>query len=839
MPGTLPEQFTTWFASQGWTPRPHQIAMLDAAQTGESILLIAPTGGGKTLAGFLPSLVDLAQSPRPGLHTLYVSPLKALATDIARNLTRPVQDMGLPITIEARTGDTPANRRARQKANPPHILLTTPESLAVLVSLPNAPTFFQTLNCIVMDEVHALAGTKRGDQLALGVARLATLAPKARRVGLSATVAHPDAIQAYTGASRRIEIADGAPPEITITLPEGRLSWSGHMGLEAAPQVLQHIRQAGMTIVFVNTRAQAELMFQALWKLNDTTLPIALHHGSLEVEQRRKVEAAMADGRLRAVVATSSLDLGIDWGGVDQVIQVGAPKGVSRLLQRVGRANHRMDEASKAILVPANRFEVLECEAAILGVTARELDGDPPRPGGLDVLAQHLLGLACSAPFLPDDAYNEVITAAPYANLTRPVFDDVLQFVEDGGYALQAYDQWKKLFRDSENRLHVRNARTAAAHRMNIGTIVEAPVLKVKLTAKRGFGQTLGEIEEYFVNMLRPGDTFMFAGRLLRFIRIREMACECMEGGDGDPMVPAYEGGRMPLTSNLADRVRGLLQSPDKWDLFPEQVKDWLQLQRGVSRMPGRNDLLIETFPRGDRWYLVAYCFEGRNAHQTLGMLITKRMERAGYTPLGFVATDYVLGIWSANPPRNVAALFDQDLLGDDLETWLADSSMLKRTFRNVAVIAGLIQRNLPGAEKNRRQVTVNSDLIYDVLRRHQPDHILLRATRADAASGLIDVGRIAGMLARVKGHIVHMVLSRVSPLAVPVLLEIGRESVRSDTDEDAMLAEAEAIIAEATGEAAPPAIHRANIARRPTGARQTTLPRGKTPRTRQADLFS
>ena len=380
MAGTLPEPFAAWFAAQGWTPRPHQLAMLDAATAGESVLLIAPTGGGKTLAGFLPSLVDLASNPRPGLHTLYVSPLKALATDIARNLTRPVQDMGLPITIEARTGDTPANRRARQRAAPPHILLTTPESLAVLLSLPDAPDFFGSLACVVMDEVHALAGTKRGDQLALGVSRLGTLAPKARRVGLSATVAHPDAIQAYTGATRRIEVADGAPPELRMILPEGRLSWSGHMGLEAAPQVMGHIKNAGMTIVFVNTRAQAELMFQALWRLNDGTLPIALHHGSLEVEQRRKVEAAMAAGSLRAVVATSSLDLGIDWGGVDQVIQIGAPKGVSRLLQRVGRANHRMDEASKAILVPANRFEVLECEAAILGVSARELDGDPPRP---------------------------------------------------------------------------------------------------------------------------------------------------------------------------------------------------------------------------------------------------------------------------------------------------------------------------------------------------------------------------------------------------------------------------------------------------------------------------
>ncbi len=805
--------------------------MLRAADAGDSVLLIAPTGGGKTLAGFLPSLLDLAAAPRPGLHTLYISPLKALATDIARNLTRPVQDMRLPITIEARTGDTPSNRRARQRAEPPNILLTTPESLAVLVSSPEAPVFFRTLSCIVMDEVHAMAGTKRGDQLALCVARLRGLAPTARRVGLSATVAHPDAIQAYTGADRRIEVADGAPPELTMTLPAGRLSWSGHMGLEAAPQVMARIRAAGMTIVFVNTRAQAELMFQALWRLNDPTLPIALHHGSLEVAQRRKVEAAMAAGSLRAVVATSSLDLGIDWGGVDQVIQVGAPKGVSRLLQRVGRANHRMDEASLATLVPANRFEVLECEAAILGVAARELDGDPPRPGGLDVLAQHLLGLACSAPFLPDEVFAEVTTAAPYAMLPRADFDDVLGFVEHGGYALAAYEQWKKLFRDSEGRMHVRNARTAAAYRMNIGTIVEAPVMKVRLVGRRRFGPVLGEIEEYFVNMLRPGDTFMFAGRLLRFLRLHENAVECAEGGDGEPMVPAYAGGRLPLTTNLAHRVRGMLQDPSSWVLFPDQVRDWLRLQRGVSRLPGQGDLLIETFPRADRWYLVAYCFEGRNAHQTLGMLVTKRMERAGYAPLGFVATDYVLGVWSANRPRDVAALFEQDMLGDDLEAWMAESSMLKRTFRNVAVIAGLIQRNQPGADKTRRQVTVNSDLIYDVLRRHQPDHILLRATRADAAAGLTDVGRIAGMLARVKGHIVHMVLSRVSPLAVPVLLDIGRESVRTQTNEDALLADAEAIIAEATGEAEPPyvpAVHRANMARRSTGALAVKLPQAE-----------
>ncbi len=825
MDGTLPELFSGWFAGRGWKPRPHQLAMLLAARAGESALLIAPTGGGKTLAGFLPSLVGLHEAPREGLHTLYVSPLKALATDIARNLTAPVTEMGLAVTIETRTGDTPANRRRRQREAPPNILLTTPESLAVLLSLADAPALFTGLSRVVVDEVHALAGTKRGDQLALCLSRLRGIAPSTRIAGLSATVAHPAALMAYCGAHRLIEAPDGTPPDISLMLPPGELSWAGHMGLEAAPLVLARIREAGMTIVFVNTRAQAELIFQELWKLNDETLPIALHHGSLEVEQRRKVEAAMSAGRLRAVVATSSLDLGIDWGGVDQVLQIGAPKGVSRLLQRVGRANHRMDEASRAVLVPANRFEVLECEAAIEGVAARELDGDPPRPGGLDVLAQHLLGMACGAPFMPDDAYAEIRTAQPYANLPREDFDAVLEYVATGGYALAAYEQNHRLFTDSEGRAHVRSARIAAQHRMNIGTIVEAPLLKVKLVGRRRFGPVLGEVEEYFVNQLRPGDAFIFAGRKLKFLRVHEMAVEAAEGGEDDPLVPAYAGGRLPLSTNLAARVRGLLQSPRDWPRFPEQVADWLRLQQKRSRLPGRDDLLVETFPRGGCWYLVAYCFEGRNAHQTLGMLLTKRMERAGFAPLGFVATDYVIGIWSAFQPTGIAALFDQDMLGDDLEEWMADSSMLKRSFRNVAVIAGLIHRNSPGADKNRRQVTVNSDLIYEVLRRHQPDHILLRATRDDAAHGLIDLERVAGMLARVHGRIVHMVLSRVSPLAVPILLEIGREQVTSEADQDDLLAEAEAVVAEAMSESEP--------------AMPQPRPAGRKPAPVQRDLFN
>jgi ATP-dependent Lhr-like helicase len=830
--------------------------MLAAARAGRSSLLIAPTGAGKTLAGFLGSLAALSDDASPRLHTLYVSPLKALAADIARNLTAPIAGMGLSVTVETRTGDTGAEARRRQRTRPPHILLTTPESLALLLSLPDSGAMFGGLEAIVVDEIHALAGTKRGDQLALCLARLASLAPRARRVGLSATVPHRAPLIAFLSASGRADAGDvdvieapgGADPVLSVMLPEGHLPWSGHMGLLATPDIYRLIREAGTSIVFVNTRAQAELVFQALWRLNDDGLPIALHHGSLAREQRERVEAAMAEGRLKAIVATSSLDLGIDWGDVDLVIQVGAPKGVSRLLQRVGRANHRWNEPSRAVLVPANRFEVLECRAAVDGVAARDLDGDAPPPGGLDVLAQHVLGMAAASPFHPDELYAEVTRAAPYAALPRKDFDDVVRFVADGGYTLSAYERHRRLFRDSEGRFHPASEAVVRRHRMNIGTIVEAPLLKVRLG--RGFGgASLGEIEEYFVSLLNPGDTFLFAGRVLRFDRLRETTVECSPAQGQDPKVPAYAGGRLPLTTSLADRVRAMLETPARWGELPDEVAEWLRLQKSRSRLPGRNDLLVETFPRGGKWFLVAYCFEGRNAHQTLGMLLTRRMERAGFGPLGFVATDYVVAVWSAHQPVRVAELFGEDMLGDDLEEWMAESSMLRRTFRTVAVIAGLIDRHVPGAEKNRRQLTINTDLVYDVLRKHEPDHVLLRATRADAARGLVDVGRVAGLLARAKGRVVHMALGRVSPLAVPVLLEVGRESVRAGEGEEALLAEAEeaALIAEAMAEHDPPEtvpvapsqsrIHLVHFANARRGARPKALSPGTKGRATLASL--
>ena len=846
----LPEPFARWFASRGWSPRAHQLELLAKARGGRSVLLIAPTGAGKTLAGFLPSLVELSgASPRTrlsasrgdgdgarrddrrlistgrdirrdgGLHTLYISPLKALAVDIARNLETPVAEMRLPIRIETRTGDTPASKR--QRRDPPHILLTTPEQLALILASPDAPYLFGSLCRVILDELHSLVISKRGDLLSLGLARLFALAPDLTSVGLSATVAEPDELRRYLAPqSGRGAMADlvvaygGAPPHVTMLDTAERLPWAGHSAHHALGEMYELIKRHKTTLIFVNTRSQAESIFQELWRINDDGLAIALHHGSLDVAQRRKVEGAMAAGRLRAVVCTSSLDLGVDWGDVDLVINVGAPKGASRLLQRIGRANHRMDEPSKGVLIPANRFEVLECRAALDAIAEYAQDTPPARTGALDVLAQHVLGSACGEPFLADELYAEVTSAAPYAGLTRADFDAVLDFVATGGYALKAYERFAKIRQGKDRRWRVAHPMIAQRYRMNVGTIVEADMLKVRLVRSRASkmiprgGRLLGEVEEYFIEMLTPGDTFVFAGEILRYEALMQDEVYVSRATSEDPKVPSYEGGKFPLSTYLADRVRNIIADPHEWRPLPAQVREWLEIQEWRSLLPGHRELLVETFPRADKFYLVCYPFEGRLAHQTLGMLLTRRLERARLRPLGFVANEYALAVWGLGDVAlrvdrgelSLDALFDEDMLGDDLEAWLAESALMKRTFRTCAIIAGLIERRFPGQEKSRREVTISTDLVYDVLRKHQPDHLLLRAAYADAASGLLDVRRVSEMLARVHGRITNNPLDHVSPLAVPVMLEIGREMVYGEASE-ALLAEAEAeLVKEAMG---------------------------------------
>src|SRR6516164_638010 len=568
----LPEVFTRWFSARGWTPREHQLELLAKAQAGRSTLLIAPTGGGKTLAGFLPTLVELSPSAlltgkasrglisagrgvrrTGGLHTLYISPLKALAVDIARNLETPVAEMRLPIRIETRTGDTPASKRQRQRRDPPDILLTTPEQLALLLASADAPYIFGGLRRVVLDELHSLVLSKRGDLLALGLARLFRMAPQMTGIGLSATVAEPAELCRYLVAQPTGGVAEadlimaqgGAAPVVTMLDGDAELPWAGHSARHAFQDIYDLIKRHTTTLVFVNTRMQAEMIFQALWRINEDGLAIALHHGSLDVSQRRKVEGAMAAGRLRAVVCTSSLDLGVDWGDIDLVINVGAPKGSSRLLQRIGRANHRMDEASRGVLVPANRFEVLECRAALDAIAENAQDTPPARTGALDVLAQHVLGCACGAPFLADELYAEVRGAAPYAALTRADLDAAIDFVATGGYALKAYERFARIRQGKDGRWRISHPVVAQRYRMNVGTIVESDMLKVRLVRSRASrmipcgGRLLGEVEEYFVESLVPGDTFVFAGEILRYETLVEYEVYVSRASSEEPKVPA------------------------------------------------------------------------------------------------------------------------------------------------------------------------------------------------------------------------------------------------------------------------------------------------------------
>jgi ATP-dependent Lhr-like helicase len=774
--------------------------MLDVARRGKSALLVAATGSGKTLAGFLPAICDLIENPADTLHTLYVSPLKALGVDVQRNLVGPISEMGLDIRVETRSGDTPSDRKARQRVRPPQILLTTPESLSLLLSYPDSAILFANLKEIVIDELHAFAREKRGDLLALSMARLQAISPKLRRVGLSATIADPDAYRTWLAPNADPSLVDlvlgdpGAEPHLEILIPESKIPWGGHSGRHAAREVIELIERHKMTLVFCNTRSLAELIFQDLWAVNDNALPIGIHHGSLALEARRKVEAAMAAGRLRGLVATASLDLGIDWGDIDLVVQMGAPKGSSRLLQRIGRANHRLDEPSEGVLVPGNRFEYLEGRAALDAIDEGELDPDIFRPGTLDVLAQHILGLACAAPFYSDQLLAEIRSAAPYSTLRQETFEEVLNFIATGGYSLKAYDRFRRLVRDPGGKWRITRPAVVAQHRLNAGVIVEQPLLTVRFRN----GRKLGTIEEGYASTLAPGDHFYFSGLSLEVEQFKDTDI-IVHASSKRARIVTYGGTRMSMSTHLANRVRHMLADRNDWRRFPDDVRDWLEVQDRRSRIPEPNELLVETFPHEGLHYMVAYSFEGWNAHQSLGMLITRRMESAGLKPTGFVANDYGLACYGLEQIRDPKALFSPDILEREFVEWVENSYLLKTAFREVAVIGGLVERQHPGRKKTGRQVSFSTDLIYDVLRKYEPQHLLLRAAWDDARARMTELGRLVRLVDRAAATMVHVDLDRITPMAVPLMVIVGREALPPGMEADETLL----MQAEQLGEAA------------------------------------
>jgi ATP-dependent helicase Lhr and Lhr-like helicase len=806
----LPPVVERWFEAKGWRPRRHQLEMLELARRGRSALLVAATGSGKTLAGFLPTICELAEKPQgtvpgqglslqslqSGLHTLYVSPLKALAVDVQRNLIGPIEEMGLSIRVETRTGDTPSDRKLRQRLKPPQVLLTTPESLSLLLSYPDSPQMFGSLKSIVVDELHGFAKEKRGDLLSLSMSRLQALAPGLRRVGLSATISDPDAYRSWLAPDADMELIHlvigdpGAEPDLSILIPENKIPWGGHSGYHAIADVMRLIEQHKTTLVFCNTRGLAELIFQKLWDENEKGLPIGIHHGSLATEARRKVEAAMAAGKLRGLVATASLDLGIDWGDIDLVIQMGAPKGSSRLLQRIGRANHRLDEPSKGMIVPGNRFEYLEARAALDAIGDGELDPEVFRPGALDVLAQHILAMAVAAPFNQEELLAEVRSAAPYAGLKPETFEEVLNFIATGGYALKAYDRFRRLVPGEGGMWRITRPAVAQQHRLNAGVIVEQPLLTVRFKN----GRKLGTVEEGFASALAPGDRFFFAGLSLEVEQFKDTDI-IVHASSKRGQIVTYGGQRMSMSTHLANRVRNMLADRNDWSRFPDDVREWLEVQSERSVLPEPHQLLVETFPHEGQHFMVAYSFEGWNAHQSLGMLLTKRMEKAGLKPLGFVANDYALACHGLEPITDPKSLFSADILEQEFVDWVESSYLLKTAFREVAVIGGLVERHHPGKRKSGRQVSFSTDLIYDVLRRYEPQHLLLRAAWDDARRRMTELGRLVRLVDRASATMLHVETGRITPMAVPLMVIVGREALPPGAEADeALLTQAEAL---------------------------------------------
>ena len=795
----LPQKFQNWINKRNWGLHTHQIDVLTNSDR-KSQLLIAPTGSGKTLSGFLPTLIELDRVNFSGLHTVYVSPLKALAADIKRNLMIPIEEMGLNIKVEDRTGDTTAKTKRRQRIDPPQILLTTPESLALLISFPEANALFANLERIIIDEIHALVENKRGHQLLLAISRLQSISKNLRKLALSATVDHPQEIAGFISENDNncpiIFAEPGPDPNISMLQTTASPPWSGAGATYAVPDVLEQISKHKTTLIFHNTRAQAEIFFHNLWLNNQDNLPVAIHHGSLDLAQRKRVEAAITKGELRAVVCTGTLDLGIDWNEVDLVIQVGAPKNIKRLVQRIGRANHTYNTPSKAIIVPANKFEIVECQAALEAVRDKDLDGEPIASGSLDVLCQHILLVACSGKILPAKLFEEIKQIGAYKNLTHEEFKECMGFCIDGGYALNRYEQWHRLKLDPSGNLILRDPRIANKIRMNVGTIQDTETLKVR-THRRSGGKPLGEIEEAFAASLTKGDTFLIGGKIVRFESLREMIVEVTHNANKQPKIATFMGTKFATSTKLSDRILDSFEN-QSWKDLPADTVNWLNKQQEFSQLPVRNSLLIETFFRKSRHYLVVYGFAGRNANQTLGLILSKKLEELNLAPLGFVANDYATLIWGLEKVENPIQLFKFSEIELGLDKWFSGNALMKRTFKAVASVSGLIDRNLPGLRKSGRQTTFSSDILYDTLVKYDPTHLLLKITKDEAMKGLIDFSRIEEMFKRVDDNIIHKNLPHVSPLAAPMLLEVGTIPIEGQARELLLKNEANSLMKEA-----------------------------------------
>jgi ATP-dependent Lhr-like helicase len=794
-----------WFASEGWTPFPFQEEVWNAYLRGESGLIHAATGTGKTYAAWMGPVLEWLDAyggvvpprgPAAPLSILWITPLRALAADTESALVAPIEDLGLPWTVESRTGDTPARIRSRQRIRLPTALVTTPESLSLLLTNDDPAALFQHLELVVVDEWHELMASKRGVQVELALARLRRIRPTLRTWGLSATLGNLDVARdsllglTRDGVQRPGRIVRGLVPkalEVDSLIPETmeRFPWSGQIGLRLLPEVIGAIEEGKTSLVFTNTRATAELWFQALLAARpDWAGVIALHHGSLDRETREWVEDGIRDGRLRCVVCTSTLDLGVDFTPVDRVLQVGSPKAVGRLIQRAGRSGHQPGSVSRLTCVPTNALELVDVAAARDALSAGAIESRAPVERPLDLLAQHAVTVAVGGGFVPEELLAEVRTTRAFRDLTDGEWRWVMDFICRGGPALGAYPEYSKVV--ERDGLHViRDRGTAMRHRMSIGTIVSEASMKVQFVR----GKALGMVEENFIARLRPGDVFTFAGRTLQFVRMRDMTAWVRRSDEASSVVPHWTGARLALSPELAEAVRvkldearqGLYHGPEM-----EAVRDILQLQARWSRLPAKDELLIERVRTREGNHLFFYPVEGRLVHEGLAALCAYRLAELGPITFTLAANDYGFELLSPDEARLEealeAGLVSPDHLLHDIPASLNAAELARRQFREIARIAGLIFQGYPGSNRSMKQVQASSGLLYDVFARYDPENLLLFQAHREVLERQLEQSRLGRTLERIAaGRISVVDVERPTPLAFPLLVDRAREQVSSE----------------------------------------------------------
>ena len=802
-----------WFEERGWTPFPYQEHVWEAYRRGESGLVNAPTGTGKTLAVWFAAVLRWmsrcdgrdaepsadGESPAP-LSVVWITPMRALSNDTVQALRRTVRDLDLSWRVEGRTGDTSYSKKKGQLTDPPTALVTTPESLSILLSYPDSRRHLQTVRLAVVDEWHELMGSKRGVQTELGLARLRRWNPEMQTWGLSATIGNlteaRDVLLGPEADAGRLVSAD-IDKEIFVDalLPDDvhRFPWAGNLGLQMLEPVARELDEAGSALVFTNTRSQAEQWYRALLDARpDWAGRIALHYGSLSRQQRTFVERSLANGDLRCVVSTSTLDLGVDFSPVERVFQVGSPKGVARLLQRAGRSGHQPGAPSRVTGVPSHTLQLVEYAAARDAADAEDIEARAPVEQPLDLLVQHVVTVAIGTGFRPDDLFEEVRSTFAYRNLSREAFDWAVRFAETGGESLRAYEDYQRIAPydgdlEAYEGLYVGTSdELARRHRMMIGTIVSDS--SVEVVYKNGY--TLGQIEESFISRLDRGDTFQFAGKTLTFLRLDDMEAVVKKGGDTDGVVPRWLGGRLPLSNQLSDGIRRrLVQAANEKFDGPEmqQLRPVLELQAEWSMIPTHKDFLVERTRTDDGYHVFCYPFAGRPVHQGLASLLAYRM--AERTPISFTMSynDYGFELLSPDPiPLNEAlanGLFATGNLSAEIEESMNETEMARRRFREIARVAGLIFTGYPGDPKSLREIQASAGLIYDVLEAYEPDHPLRRQAKQEVRDRQLEEDRLRDALERVQASTLHVIdAPRLTPLAFPIYVDRLRQGLSSES---------------------------------------------------------